>query len=443
VEIPDTRYARASDGAYIAYQTAGEGPIDYVWQFDHTGDVDLMWEHPEASYWFPKVTSFCRLILHDRRGTGLSSRNVPPPNLETRASDLRVVLDTIGSDRPVLGGYGEAGAANVVFAATYPERVRSLVWVEPLPRVAWTPDFPWGVKPAYVEAEMRALELWGTNAYGAAWAESEETEGLRMAEDEVRIVGMLSRHTTTPDVALELTRIWHETDVRGALPSVQAPALLLASEAIPDSLEVARYVAGLMPNATVASIPGYDRARLDHEVEVFRSFLGVERPVPELDTVLSTVLFTDIVGSTQKQAELGDRAWKDLVLQHHAVVRASLDRYHGVENDTAGDGFYATFDGPARAIRCALEVVDRVRPLQIEIRAGVHTGEMEHGPGGEIRGIAVHTGARVAALAGPGEILVSRTIRDLVAGASIRLESHGVHQLKGVPGSWEVFAVAS
>jgi len=427
---------------YIAYQTAGEGPIDFVWQFDHTGDVDLSWEHPGIGAWLRAVSPFCRIILHDRRGTGLSSRNAPPPNLEPRASDLLLVIDAVGSDRPVLAGYGEGGAANVVFAATYPERVRSMVWVEPLPRVVWTPDFPWGVKPAYVEAEMRALELWGTNAYGRAWAISEETEGSSMPDDAVRVIGMLSRHTATPDVALELARIWHETDVRGALPSVQAPTLLLASDAYPGSLETAKYVASLMPDAIVAPVPAYEPADFGAQLEVLRPFLGVERPMPELDTVLSTVLFTDIVDSTKKQAELGDRAWKDLALAHHAIVREALSRWRGVEIDTAGDGFYANFDGPARAIRCALEASERVRDLGIAIRAGVHTGECEL-IDGKCSGITVSIGARVAATAAPSEVRVSQTVKDLVAGSGLTFQDAGEHELKGVPDRWHLYRVVS
>jgi class 3 adenylate cyclase len=442
VDLRDTRYVKTPDGAYIAYQTAGEGPIDLVWQFDFLGNVDLVWEWPHYRGWLPGLAAFSRVILHDRRGTGLSSRNVAPPNLETRVSDLRLVLDAVGSDRPVLAGYAEAGAPNVLFAATNPERVRSIVWFGPLPRVLWTPDFPWGAKPNYVEREDRALELWGTREYGAATAESsaEWTEGFESDPEITSMMGMMCRQTTSPDVARALTRIWHDTDVRGVLPSVRAPTLLVADERYADDFEVAEYVASLMPDARVASTPNVGPPGDEFNLDLVRRFLGVERPPPEHDTVLATILFTDIVGSTEKQASLGDRRWKDLVEKHHAVVRGALGRWRGVENDTAGDGFYATFDGPARAIRCALEVVQDVRKLGIEVRAGLHTGECELIEG-KCAGITVSIGARVAAYAGPSEVLVSQTVKDLVAGSRLTFEVAGDYELKGIPDRWRLLRV--
>jgi len=443
VEIRDTRYATTSDGVYIAYQATGSGPLDLVWQFDHTGDVDLMWEFPTFAAFWSGLTEFCRLILHDRRGTGLSSRNVPLPNLETRVTDLLLVLDEIGAERPVLASALEGGGPNVLFAATYPERVHSLVWFDPLPRVTWAPDFAWGVTPEYVEMEQRSLEAWGTNEYGRAWDETETTEGHPQHEPNILVTGMLSRHTTTPDVARELSRIWYETDVRGVLPSVQAPTLLLARSGYPEDVEVAEYVASLMPNAVVKEVAGdYVPDDMGPMVDALRAFLGVERPPPELDTVLSTVMFTDIVGSTERQAELGDRAWRDLVMRHHTIVRGSLERWRGVENDTAGDGFYATFDGPARAIRCAQEVVEAVRPLGIEVRAGVHTGECEWIES-KLGGLTVSIGSRVAGHAGASEVLVSQTVKDLVAGSGFSFEDAGEHELKGVPDRWHLYRVTA
>lgn len=442
MDIRDTRYAKTADGAYIAYQTAGEGPIDLVWQLDFLGNIDLIWEWPGLRGWLPGLAAFCRVILHDRRGTGLSSRNVAPPNLETRVSDLHLVLDAVGSDRPVLAGYAEAGAPNVLFAATNPARVRSIVWLSPLPRVLWTPDFPWGAKPDYIKRDESTLELWGTTELGAAAAESEAewTEGYEPYPESVPMMGMMSRHTTTPDVAGELTRIWHETDVRGVLPSVQAPTLLVANEQFAEDVEVAEYVASLMPEAEVARAPGLDPPQDEFNLDLVRRFLGVERPAPEHDTILATVLFTDIVGSTDKQASLGDRRWRDLVEKHHAIVREALGRWRGVENDTAGDGFYATFDGPARAIRCALEVVQGVRALGIEVRAGLHTGECELIEG-KCAGITVSIGARVAANADPSEVLVSQTVKDLVAGSRLSFEVAGDYELKGIPDRWRLLRV--
>ena len=442
MEIRDTRYVQTSTGVYIAYQTTGSGPPNFVWQFDHTGDIDLVWEFPMYNVFFRGLSEFCRLILHDRRGTGLSSRNVDPPNLETRVSDLLLVLDQIGADRTVLAGVLEGGAPNAMFAATYPERVEALIWFEPLPRVLWTPDFPWGVKPGYVAKELESMDLWGTNDYGRAWLDTEATEGHVVQEHDALITGMMSRHTTTPDVARELSRIWHETDVRGILPSIQAPTLLLGRSMYPEDLEVAEYVASLIPNATVEAIAGdYIPDDTGPIVDTIRAFLGLERPPPELDTVLATVMFTDIVGSTERQAELGDRAWRDLVMRHHAIVRDSLERWRGVENDTAGDGFYATFDGPARAIRCAQEVVEGIRPLGIQVRAGLHTGECEWIEG-KLSGLTVSIGARVAGHAGASEVLVSQTVKDLVAGSGLTFADAGEHELKGVPDRWRLYRVA-
>jgi class 3 adenylate cyclase/pimeloyl-ACP methyl ester carboxylesterase len=437
MEIRDTRYARTPDGVYIAYQVAGEGPVDLAWGFDFSGNVDLAWEWPDTGAFLRALARSCRLILHDRRGTGLSSRNVAPPNLETRVSDLRLVLDAVGSERPVLAGINEAGSPHVLFAATEPERVRSIVWLEPFPCVMWAPDFPWGVTAEYVEQEERSLELWGTNEYGQGWAEAEAAAGLTLSPEKVRMAGAMSRHTATPDVARELDRIWHETDVRGVLPAVRAAALLVARTRYPRKIEVAEYVASLMPDATVAPVPG-DFGPDEPVVDVLERFLGVER-APELDTVLATVLFTDLVGSSERQAAVGDRAWKSLLERHHALVREALGRWRGVENDTAGDGFYATFDGPARAIRCALEIGRHVREeLGIEVRAGLHAGECELIEG-KAAGLTVSIGARVAGSARASEVLVSQTVKDLVAGSGFGFDDRGEHELKGIPDRWRLY----
>jgi len=442
VEIRDTRYAKTSDGVYIAYQTNGDGPIDVACQLDWFGNVDVIWEAPIFGRLFTALSRFSRLILHDRRATGLSSRNVPVPNLETRAADLVHVLDAVGSDRPVLCGVREGGSPNTLLAATDPERVRSLVWFSPSVRSVWTPDYPWGVRPEYVELEQRSLDVWGTAAYGQAFLAAEASEQHELPEVLAGVVGLLSRHTTTPDVARELSRVWFETDIRDVVRSVRVPALLIAFEDPPEEAEEAEYIASLMPEATLRLLPG-DEASADQreEAALVRDFIGVDQPA-DLDSVLSTVLFTDIVGSTEKQVALGDHRWKELVEDHHALVREALARYRGVENDTAGDGFYATFDGPARAIRCALEVRDRVRNLGVEIRAGVHTGECEV-IDGKIGGIAVTIGARIAATTGASEVRISQTVKDLVAGSGLTFEDAGEHELKGVPDRWRLYRVAS
>lgn len=443
--IPETRYVESADGAYIAYQVAGDGPVDVAWQFDFLANVDLVWDASIFGPLFRGVASFARLILHDRRGTGLSSRNVPPPNLETRVADLRLVLDRVGSERPVLGGLLEGGASNALFAASDPERIQSMVWWQPLARNVWSPDYPWGAGPEYVAGNEREIQHWGTLEGAHIWAENEATIGRIFTEEEIQAYARLSRHTGTPDVGRELTRIWYETDIRPVLPSVNVPALLMDQLTTQSDEEEVAYVASLMPLAEVKKLPPGNFSSpevLSALLDGIRQFVGAEPPTPELDTVLATVLFTDIVGSTERQSALGDRAWKELVQQHHAAVRDALQRWHGVEVDTAGDGFYATFDGPARAIRCALDIAQRVRELGIEIRAGVHTGECEI-VDGKCSGISVTIGARVAATAGPSEVRVSQTVKDLVAGSGLTFQDVGERELKGVPDLWRLYAVIS
>jgi class 3 adenylate cyclase len=439
VDTLDTRYAKTPDGVYIAYQTFGEGPIDLVWQFDFFSNLDVMWELPRWDTFFRALAGFSRVILHDRRGTGLSSRNVPAPNLETRVADLLTVLDTVHSERPVLAGTFQGGTPNMLLAAAHPERVHSLVWDHPQARSLQADDYPWGSGPEFVEAEGRSFDHWGTSDYAKAWVANAAADGHDVSSDQwgARHIAKLSRHTATPDVARELSQIWFETDVRGILGSVRAPSLLM-TEPDPAFIEEATYVASLLPDARVEV---HDlAARPGQAAELIRRFIGAEPSVISLDTVLATVLFTDIVGSTEKQSSLGDQGWKDLVGRHHVIVRGSLARWHGVENDTAGDGFYATFDGPARAIRCALEITERVRELGIEIRAGLHTGECELIEG-KCAGITVSIGARVAANAGPSEVLVSQTVKDLVAGSRLTFEVAGDYALKGVPDRWRLLRV--
>jgi class 3 adenylate cyclase len=441
---PETRYVRTPDGVYIAYQVVGEGPLDVAWQSDFVNNVDVIWETPVFGALFRGISTFARLILHDRRGTGLSSRNVPPPNLETRVADLLVVLDAVGSTRPVLAGWIEGGASAALLAASNPERLQSMVWWGPVGRNVWSPDYTWGVRPEYVEIDQRQLQHWGTIEGARLWAEGEALYGRVLTEGDIQAWAKLSRHTCTPDVARELSRIWYETDIRSVLPSVNVPALLLDQHLTPSDVEETEYVASLMPQARLRALP--QTASLAEAapfvVDEIRQFVGVEPERPELDTVLATVVFTDIVGSTEKQSAIGGHAWKELIERHHAVVREALERWHGVEVDTAGDGFYATFDGPARAIRCALEVTHRVRDLGIEVRVGVHTGECEV-VDGKCTGLTVSIGARVASTADPSQVRVSQTVRDLVAGSGFSFEDFGEHELKGVPDRWRLYAVVS
>jgi class 3 adenylate cyclase/pimeloyl-ACP methyl ester carboxylesterase len=448
VETRDSYYAKTLDGAYIAYQVIGDGPIDVVWQSDWPGNIDVEQEEPIGKTWFREMASFSRLILHDRRGIGLSSRDVALPNLETRVSDLLVVLDAIGSERPVLTGIFESGAPNALLAATRPELVHSMVWMEPTPRFAWAPDWPWGRTSHDVESELEDLKLWGSLAYGRAFFADEASKGNEFSYDRGNDLGAAwvakaSRNACTPDVAQALARIWYETDIRAVLPSIKVPTLIQARAISPED-EPWRVVASTIPGAEFQEMPGgpWTEQHMRLAADGIRGFVGAERPRVELDTILSTVLFTDIVDSTQRQAALGDHGWKELIEQHHAVVRELLARWHGSENDTAGDGFYATFDGPARAIRCAQEVAIQVRDLGVEIRAGVHTGECEL-MDGKIGGLAVTIGARVAATAGPSEVRISQTVKDLVAGSGLSFEDVGQYELKGVPDRWHLYRVAN
>jgi class 3 adenylate cyclase len=441
VEIRDTWYAKTPEGVHIAYQLVGDGPVDLVYQ-GGWGNIDFLWQLPLDRAWTEALSSIGRVILHDPRATGLSSRNVAPPNLETRVSDLELVLDTVASERPVLLGSFESGAPNVLLAATRPERVHRLVWSEPVARQLWAPDYPWGAESEVADEALRMNAEIGTIEYGRKALEFQSSLG-NPSEEMAEILAISARNTYTPDIAEAFDRILLETDVRGVLPAVQTPTLLLAHEDRESTVEETNYVASLMPSAQVRLMPGgtWTINEVRAWVEEIRRFIGVEPPGASLDTILTSVLFTDIVGSTERQAALGDHAWKALMERHHGVVRECLVRWRGVEQDTSGDGFYATFDGPARAIRCALEVSERIRTLGIEIRAGIHTGECEL-INGKVGGIAVTIGARIAALAGQSEILISQTVMDLVAGSGLTFEAAGEHELKGIPNRWHLYRVA-
>ena len=437
-------YARPEDGAYIGYRVDGEGPIDIVWQPDWPGNIDMEWQDPLTGSWLRALSSFARLITHDHRGVGLSSRNVDLPTLETRVSDLLAVLRATGSRRPVLAGVFSSGAVHVLLAATRPTLPRALVWVEPSARYSWASDYPWGHTEDDRDTERGFMGLWGTDAYVRAFSADEDAKDNPLPPEHIEHQAIQGRNACTPDVAASLADMWYETDVRGVLGAVQTPTLVLVHEDRKAASEEAVYVASQMPAAEVRRMPGLAWTVEDTPTWAgqIRDFIGIERPHPTLETVLSTVLFTDIVGSTEHQADVGDRAWRDVVQRHHAIVREALRRWHGKENDTAGDGFYATFDGPARAIRCALDIAERVRDVNLEIRAGIHTGECELIEG-RCAGLTVSIGARVAAKAGPSEVLASQTVRDLVAGSGLVFEDAGEHDLKGVPSRWRLYRVAA
>jgi len=451
---PETRYLRTADGVYIAYQVVGTGSADVALDFHHfAGNVDLIWEEPDLSPMLETVSGFARLILHDRRGTGASSRNVPPPNLETRAADLLAVLDEVGSAAPVLAAGASTGAMHALFAAQHPERASALFWNYPRPRLAWDSDYPWGQRAEDFEAALVEGRRWGTRDYVRELALSraaqragvpeEERHRLAVDEDVLELHARINRNTASPDVAEALTRIAWQTDVRQILSSVQAPAALVVGEADRQAeREEAEYVASLMPDATVHVLPGRSGFNIAAQTEIIRDLAGIEPPREEPSTVLATLLFTDIVESTRRQAQIGDRAWRDLVLAHHAAVRTALARWDGREHDTAGDGFFASFTGPARAIHCAREIASRVAALDMETRAAVHIGECEL-IDGKPGGLAVTIAARALATAGGGEVIVTQTVKDLVAGSGFKFDDRGERELKGVPDRWRLHAVTS
>jgi class 3 adenylate cyclase/pimeloyl-ACP methyl ester carboxylesterase len=448
MDRPGVAFARAQDGAYLAYEVFGDGPIDLVWQDDFFSMVDQWWDSPVDRSMYEALGAFSRVIVHDRRGTGCSSRGGGPANLETRVADILAVMEAAGAQRPVVSGVLEGGASMALLAALHPDRVRSLVWMRPVPRALATPDFPWGVTTSYVEREAAIAGDWGTEPYARGFIElnADAMEGPYSAEDYVAQLARIMRRTCTPDVAEQLNRMWYETDVRGVLPSIQVPTLLLVDEVEADLnlAKIGAHVASLIPGCVVEPyLPMDDTGAAARSMgETIRRFVGAQRRHEAMDSILATVLFTDIVDSTRRSADLGDATWSDLRRRHDEVVRTELARYRGREVKTMGDGFLTTFDGPARGVHCARAIVDEVRRLGIEIRAGLHTGEIEP-EGDDIAGIAVAIAARVGALAGPSEVLVSRTVKDLTAGSRLDFEDAGEHDLKGVPDRWQLYRVAA
>ena len=433
------RYARSGDLA-IAYATYGEGPPDVVFAHGFAGNIEIERETPFQRAFHDRVASFSRFILFDRRGTGLSDRPREPATLEARMDDVRAVLDAAESDRAVLFGTVEAAAMCTLFAATYPERTLGLILCNGYAKGTWTPEYPWA---STIEEHQEELEheprTWGT--YESA-EQDVRAVAASHAEDPEFIARWARHHrlSASPGAVATILRMAANVDVRDVLGAIRVPTLVAH---VPGMREEAEYIAARIPGARRFQVSGPDQAiylQTDTLLpEVERFVRGLDEREPE--TVLATVLFTDIVGSTAKAAELGDAGWRELVERHHALVRQQLSRFRGEEVDTAGDGFFARFDGPIRAVRCAQAIGGSVRELGLDVRAGLHTGECEL-VGGKIAGLAVNIGARVAALAGPGEVLVSSTVKDLVAGSDLQFQDRGLTELKGVPGEWRVFAVS-
>jgi class 3 adenylate cyclase len=376
-------------------------------------------KEPRAAQFYNRLASFCRVIRFDKRGTGFSDRVGTIPTLEQRMDDVRAVMDAVGAERAALLGISEGGPMCALFAATYPERI----FTRPAPGVIRRPGYP-GIRATGASADIYAPSL-ASDEYFRKWLAAYE------------------RNSASLGAALALLRMNMEIDARHVLPAVRVPTLVLHRAGDGVKVEHGRYIAANIPGAKYVELPGTDHMPYASDVDALLDevgeFLTGVRHGPEPDRVLATVLFTDMVGATERAATLGDLRWRTLLTQHHVLVRQQIERYRGREVDTAGDGFLATFDGPARAVRCAGAVVDALRPLGIQIRAGLHTGECEL-IGGKVGGIAVHIGARVAALAAPDEVLVSSTVRDLVAGSELRFRERGVHVLRGVPGEWRLFS---
>ena len=442
MDVPDVRYARSGD-VEIAYQAVGEGPLTLVFVQGWVSNIEWAWQEPSLARFLRRLASFSRLIMFDKRGTGLSDRVAVDdlPTMEQRMDDVRAVMDAAGVERAALVSVSEGGPMCILFATTYPQRTDALVMLGGYARRLWAEDYPFGETREDYDRFLKIIqEGWGS-AVGI------EVRAPSMVDDERFRTWWAKylRMSASPGAVYALTLMNADIDVRHALPTVGVPTLIVhrtGDRSLP--VEGSRYMADRIRDAKLVELPGDDHlpwvGDQDEILDEVEEFLTGMRRGPDPDRVLATVLFTDVVRSTERAAELGDKRWRELLASHHAAVRRQLAQWRGTEIGTTGDGFLATFDGPARAIRCACAARDAVRGLGLEIRAGLHTGEYEiFGP--TIAGLTVHTGARVAALAGPNEVLVSSAVKDLVAGSGIELEDRGEHQLKGVPGMWRIYAV--
>ena len=447
VDVPETRYARSGD-VRIAYQVFGAGPFDIVFAPSQVSHVELQWKVRPWAAFYERFAKLGRVIVLDKRGTGLSDRSVGIPDMEQRMDDVRAVMDAAGSERAALIGSSEGGAISALFAATYPDRCWALVLWGSMPRYRFAPDYRGGITEEEIRADnaYAAQHPWGDRERMAAIAEW-LLPGASVADQQAMVNLYLAGADAESFRGLEKMNL--AMDIRAALPAISAPTLVIFREKEPPPITYgSRAFAELIPGAMLVELPGRghfpfggDAATALTQIEEFllRTWRGTP-DTPDFDRILATVLFTDIVGSTEKAVALGNRAWRGLLERHHAAIRLELSRFRGRELDTAGDGFFASFDGPARAIHCATAIAADVKALGIDVRSGLHAGECEVMEG-KVTGIAVNIGARIAALAAPGEVLVSQTVRDLVAGSGIEFEDRGTSHLKGIPDDWRLFAV--
>ena len=446
METPETHYAKSGDVS-IAYQVMGSGPFDLVWVQGFVSNVELAWQQPTLAAFIRRLARSCRLIRFDKRGTGMSDRVGVAP-LETRMDDVRAVMDAAGSAQAALLGSSEGGPLSLLFAATYPERTRALILWSSFPRVAWAPDVPWGLSEQELQDELDETQRRWNDL--ELMVELVEASAPTIDRESKLALATAWRQSASPRDVEALERMNSEIDVRDVLPAISAPTLVMNRVGEhPVNVEGSRYLAEHIAGARHVQFPGVDHMIASgdtepvlKEIEQFLAAAWEPDEASEPNRFLTTVLFSDIVGSSEKTATLGDRAWRELLERHHELVRRNLVRFRGKEIDTAGDGFFACFDGPARAIRCGYAIAGSMPELGLQVRVGLHTGECEL-VDGKAAGIAVHTGARVAALAQPGEVLVSRTVKDLVAGSGLELEGRGEHELKGIPGMWQLFAVTA
>jgi class 3 adenylate cyclase len=445
VSIPPTHYAE-SDGASIAYQVVGDGPLDVILVLGFATHLELQWEGAPMARFFERLSAFSRLVLFDKRGTGLSDPVDEVPTLEQRTDDIRAVMDAVGSERAAFVGISEGGPTSVLFAAAHPQRATALVLYGAMGRTTEAPDYPWA-SPADALRESAAefiAPYWGRQADGMV-----ELFAPSLAGDPqvAQFTARMERSAASPGMVRKIFEMFLDIDVRAVLPTIHVPTLVLHRHG--DRVvnrRAGQQLAACIPRARYVELPGIDHlpwaGDSDAVLGEIEEFLTGARSLPEPDRVLATVMFTDIVGSTQRAADLGDTRWRELLGAHHTAVRGELRRFRGREVKTMGDGFLATFDGPARAIRCGQAIAAEARSLGLEVRVGLHTGEVEL-IGDDVGGIAVHIAARVGALATPGEVLASSTIRDLVAGSGIRFEERGARRLEGIADEWRLFAAPS
>jgi class 3 adenylate cyclase len=442
VDVPDIRYARSGDVA-IAYQAVGSAPVNLIFVRGFAGDLLSAWEQPLLVRFIEELQAFARVIMLDKRGTGLSDRVREVPTLETRMDDVRAVLDDVGCDRTMVWTAQEGARLAALFAATYPERVLGLVLFDPTAKGRRSDDYPWALTDEQWRKRLAEIrEGWGRTAFLDACL----SEWSPRQRDDPEFRAWFHAHMRrglSPGSALAFFRMMMDSDVTDVLPAVRVPTVILSSESQRGESE---YFANRIAGARLVDLPSVrsiyhwvDAAAAEAATRETRALVEATSSERVPERTLTTLLFTDLVGSTDKAAELGDRRWAELLDQHHAIVRSRLDRFRGREIDTVGDGFLASFDGPARAVACAAAIAEDLRALGLHVRAGVHTGEAEH-VGDKLGGLTVHVGARIAALAEPDEILVSSVVRDLVAGSGIEFEERGTHVLKGVPGEWRLHA---